>query len=173
MTQRRFAEPVKRGAYFSPCRTWRYSLFRMWDESVERVVFVGLNPSTADETKDDPTIRRCMDFARRWGYGGIIMLNLFAFRATKPEEMKAAADPVGPLNDQTISFWIQQRVVVCAWGVHGGFRGRGREVRRRLRDPDALLRPKRVCILRETRDGHPSHPLYLPATMEPVPWGRW
>ena len=87
---------MEKGARFSESRTHRYALWRIWEKGAPMVMFVGLNPSTADETQDDPTIRRCIDFAKRWGYGGLYMLNIFAFRATNPKDMKAAADPVGP-----------------------------------------------------------------------------
>ena len=81
-----------RHAVFSPCRTYRYALSRVWAADKPYALFIGLNPSTADETLDDPTIRRCIDFAKRWGYGGLVMANLFAYRATEPSEMKAATD---------------------------------------------------------------------------------
>ena len=89
-----------RHAVFSPCRTYRYALSRVWAADKPYALFIGLNPSTADETLDDPTIRRCIDFAKRWGYGGLVMANLFAYRATNPSEMKAATDPVGVANDE-------------------------------------------------------------------------
>ena len=83
-----------RHAVFSPCRTYRYALSRVWAADKPYALFIGLNPSTADETLDDPTIRRCIDFAKRWGYGGLVMANLFAYRATDPAVMKRAAEPV-------------------------------------------------------------------------------
>jgi hypothetical protein len=86
-------------AVFSPDETWRYELRRVWDPTRPSMAFVGLNPSTADARHDDPTVRRCINFAKRWGFGGLIMLNAFAFRAADPREMMAAADPVGPDND--------------------------------------------------------------------------
>ena len=91
------------GAIFSPCRTWRYTLTRDWLlGNGERVAFIGLNPSTADETLDDPTIRRCINYAKAWGYSGMTMLNLFGYRATDPEDMKAFREPIGPENDAHI-----------------------------------------------------------------------
>jgi len=83
---------MKSHATFSPCRKYRYSLFRIWDEDKSLVLFIGLNPSTADEKEDDPTIRRCINFAKQWGwgYGGLIMGNLFSFRATQPSDLKQA-----------------------------------------------------------------------------------
>jgi len=108
------------GARFSPCRTWRYSLRRQWLPGSEAsVMFIGLNPSTADETQDDPTIRRCLGFARYWGFGNLIMMNVYAFRATKPADMKAAKDPVGPGNDREFErLRSVPQLVVAAWGNH-------------------------------------------------------
>ena len=93
---------LKTGAIFSGCRTYRYTLWRSWDRDKGDVMFIGLNPSTADETLNDPTVRRCINYAKSWGYGGIYMANMFAFRATDPKEMKQAKDPIGYRND----FWL-------------------------------------------------------------------
>jgi len=123
-------EVIHKSAVFSPCRTWRYVLERVWwPRDQHRVPFLGLNPSTADEIEDDPTVRRCLGYAKQWGFGGMIMLNIFAFRATNPRVMKAAADPVGPDNDGCLTT-VANRVtlVVAAWGNDGAFRGRSREV---------------------------------------------
>lgn len=149
-------------AVFSPCRTWRYELWRRWNEGLSTCVFVGLNPSTADETVDDPTIRRCVNYAREWGFGSFCMLNLFAFRATDPGWMKEQADPIGPDNDVTLeSVCANAGLVVAAWGVHGTHRGRDRDVVER-----GLLGD--YAVLDVTKDGHPSHPLYLPKTLVPL-----
>jgi hypothetical protein len=138
---------------------WRYALWRAWDPDRPTVAFVGLNPSTADETLDDPTIRRCIGFAKSWGYGGLYMLNLFAFRATDPADMKAAADPVGPYNDEALSYRQSRcQLTVAAWGVHGGFKGRADHVLSHVLVSDA------VYCLGKTKDGFPKHPLYLPKT---------
>lgn len=98
---------TERRAYFSPCRKYRYSLWREWDATAETkhegyAMIVGLNPSTADEIHDDPTIRKCINFAQAWGYRALCMTNLFAYRATKPNVMRAAAEPVGPENDEVL-----------------------------------------------------------------------
>ena len=126
-------------------------------------MFVGLNPSTADETQDDPTIRRCIAFAKAWGYGGVCMTNLFAYRATLPEVMKATSDPVGPDNDEYLrALAADAGVVVAAWGANGTHKGRDAEVRKLL--------PELHCLAL-TKDGHPGHPLYLRKTLTPFPMG--
>ena len=149
-------------AEFSPCRHYRYALYRRWDESLPVVCFIGLNPSTADEQLDDPTLRRTMDFARRWGYGGVANGNLFAYRATDPTVMKAAADPVGPDNDE----WLQRLcgqagLVIAAWGNHGAFQERSARVR-------STLGP--LHVLKLNRSGEPAHPLYQPARRQAQRW---
>src|SRR5690242_6108456 len=111
---------MKRETIFSDCRAYRYTLWREWDIFDKNyVMFVGLNPSTADERVDDPTIRRCIDFAKRWGYGALCMTNLFAYRATDPRVMKAFPYPVGPENDKWLVRCAREAgVVVAAWGNH-------------------------------------------------------
>ena len=155
-------DPMLSAATLSLCRRYRYNLWRGWGESESYVMFVGLNPSTADETADDPTIRRCVAYSKSWGYSRLCMTNLFAYRATQPADMMAAADPVGPANN----VWLRElakgaAVVVAAWGVHGTFRGRHSAVRDLLPG---------LHYLQLTKDGHPGHPLYLPKTLRPVAW---
>lgn len=150
------------GALLSPCRTYRYDLWRTWSDGEGYAMFVGLNPSTADEIEDDPTIRRCIAYAKAWGYAGLCMTNLFAFRATQPAEMMRASDPIGPLNDDVLRNRAQAAgVIVAAWGVHGTFGGRHQAIRTVL--------PK-LHYLRLTKDGYPGHPLYLPKSLVPVEW---
>lgn len=154
---------MNRQTIFSTCRIYRYTLWREWVGGDGYAMFVGLNPSTADETQDDPTIRRCIAFAKAWGFAGLCMTNLFAFRATDPKDMKAAADPVGPENDaHLLDIAAEARVIVAAWGANGVHKARDIAVRARL--------PSLHC-LRLTKDGHPGHPLYLPKTLVPVPMG--
>lgn len=136
-----------------PDKEYRYTLWRLWALERGLVQFIGLNPSTADETNDDPTIRRCIGFAKAWGYGGICMTNLFAFRATRPSDMTREREPVGPDNDG----WLAETanvasLTVAAWGVRGSHLGRDRQVQ-------ALI-PNMKC-LGLTKQGHPAHPLYL------------
>lgn len=144
---------IERGAVLSPCRRYRYQLTRTWDESLATVAFVGLNPSTADATLDDPTVRRCVGFARDWGFGSLVLVNLFALRSTAPAKLYSARDPVGPENNRWLRLAREYaETVVAAWGVHGELHGREREVRR--------LVPNLRCLGR-TSAGHPRHPLYL------------
>jgi hypothetical protein len=150
-------------ALFSSCRTWRYSLSREVAplDGNGTVAFIGLNPSTADETADDPTIRRCIGFARRWGFARLKVLNLFAFRSTDPAALLAAPDPVGPQNDSTIREGIRgSDLVVCAWGAFPNGR-RAAEVLPLIAAPHCLG---------TTKNGSPRHPLYLRASTDPMPW---
>lgn len=148
---------IKRSADFSPCETYRYTLIREWDDSLPRLLFVLLNPSTADAVNDDPTNRRGMGFARQWGYGSCVFVNLFAYRTPNPDEMKLAADPVGSNNDTFIlAQAYASETIVAAWGSHGPHRGRSFEVRR-------LLKNFKLYCLGKTNAGEPKHPLYLAA----------
>jgi hypothetical protein len=143
-------------AVLSPCRTWRYALERRWGTG-PFVLFVGLNPSTADESVDDPTIRRCIGFAKAWGFGGLLMGNLFAFRATSPRDLCRALDPVGPDTDVWLgTLSVRASVVVAAWGAHPFALSRSEDVLALLGDD--------VCCLGTTKSGAPRHPLYLPKT---------
>jgi len=150
-----------RSAVFSECRLWRYELWRIWDESKPYALFICLNPSTADESNDDPTVRRCIRYAQAWGYGGMCMANIFAFRATDPKVMKAAHDPVGPENDYRLeNLHKSASITICAWGTHGEFHGRASKVM-------ALLGGNTYCLKR-TNKGHPGHPLYLKKDLKPM-----
>ena len=152
-------------ATFSPCRTWRYQLRRRWSLG-PWCNFLMLNPSTADETVNDPTVTRAERFARRWAYGGLIVTNLFAFRATDPQVMRAAADPVGPENDAAILAAAKASgLVLCAWGNHGGFLRRGEQVRRLLEAEGVALHVLMLTGMRQ-----PVHPLYQPNSRRPIPW---
>jgi hypothetical protein len=159
----RFKDEFRR-AGFSPDEKHRYFLSIKWDASKASVCFIGLNPSTATEMIDDPTIRRCKGFAKSWGYGGIVMKNIFAFRATDPKDMKAAADPVGKLN--TTEFLKGRSVgqfVIGAWGNHGNFQDRSKIVAEGF-----LEYPKKeLHALKVTQSGEPSHPLYLKGDLKP------
>ena len=154
---------MRRGATFSGCRTWRYSLLREWDPTLPQAVFIGLNPSTADETVDDPTIRRCIGFAKSWGCGSLEMLNLFAVRSPFPKYIQNVPDPVGPMNDAVIRAVCGDDpigIIVAAWGVHGRYRDRDIEVMGLL---DGVEAAAFIECLGMTKAGDPRHPLYLRA----------
>lgn len=150
-----------------PPTTYRYELERRLGglfEAPRTVLFVMLNPSTADAETDDATIRRCKGFARAWGFTELRVANLFAMRATDPRELFRAADPVGPDNDQVLAREISRAdLIVAAWGVHGTFLDRDRQVV--AAHPDVLW----TC-LDTTKDGYPRHPLYVRADAVPTPW---
>src|SRR5688572_9136925 len=123
------------GATFSRCRRWRYLLWRCWDASKPTANFLMLNPSTADEQQLDPSCTRARNYAERWGYGALIVTNVFGWRATDPREMKAVRDPVGAGNDAAIVRAAREAaLVVCAWGNHGEHHERARGVTALLRD---------------------------------------
>jgi hypothetical protein len=155
--------PNGHSAILSPCRAYRYALERRWG-SGPFVLFVGLNPSTADESEDDNTIRRCIGFAKGWGYGGLLMGNLYAYRATQPRDLAKAADPVGPDNDTWLTTMsCRSGLIIAAWGADKMVLAREQHALEALGDG--------VCCLRKTKAGHPEHPLYLPKTLRPVPFG--
>lgn len=157
-----FQADMKREATFSSCQSYRYSLLREWSATQNKVLFIGLNPSTADATIDDPTIRRCIGFARSWGFGGLYMGNLFAFRSTDPRGLFSASDPVGPDNDATLlELAGVVRLVVAAWGNHGAYLGQASHVRSLFRS---------LSVLKLNRSGQPAHPLYLKKGLSPTPW---
>ncbi len=144
-----------KGAEFSEDREYRYVLWRTWDKGANHVTFIGLNPSTADETEDDPTIRRCIGFAKSWGFGGINMVNLFAFRATSPKEMIAESCPIGIENDGYLQMYLEKHGPnVACWGNHGKHLDRGFDV-------ICLLGKKNLSVFGLTSKGQPKHPLYL------------
>jgi hypothetical protein len=163
-TQYDLANGTKSRALLSECGTYRYRLSRQWTFGAFRLAWVMLNPSTADAEQDDPTIRRCMGFARAWGYGGIVVVNLFALRATDPRELRHHADPVGVENDEHIRKVARDEgAVVCAWGAHPFASERAAEVLRIIR----ANQPTALC-LGTTKGGAPRHPLYVKGTTELV-----
>lgn len=152
-------------AVYSPCERYRYLLTRRWAEG-ECALFVMLNPSTATEYQNDPTVERCERRARTLGFGAFRVCNIFAWRDTDPRAMRAASDPVGPGNDAAIlesCEWADR--IICAWGTHGAHLNRGPQV-------EALMRGtgKPLFHLGLTRDGHPKHPLYISYRQEPTLW---
>ena len=162
-----------RGAIFSPDRLLRYWLWRVWDENKRPMVFIGLNPSTADEVVNDPTVERMERRARSYGYGGLIVVNIFAFRATEPEDLKDSAeagiDVIGRDNDMAIvSAMIKAGIIVCGWGTHGGYMDRGRIIKNLLSDSREINGI--VTHLGLTKNGHPKHPLYISYRTKPTAW---
>ena len=153
------------GVTLSACWTFRYRLWRQWAGG-SRLVFVMLNPSTADATVDDPTIRKCIGFAKRLGYDGIEVVNLFAYRATDPADLKRAGWPVGPENDNHIRAACSRApLVICAWGANAVGHPRVVDVLNLLHDTG-----RDVCALKINRDGTPAHPLMLPYSANVVPF---
>ncbi|MBY5933209.1 DUF1643 domain-containing protein [Tateyamaria omphalii] len=153
-------------AIYSDCERYRYSLTRVWDDSGRRVNFVMLNPSTATEIQNDPTVERCERRARTLGYGSFAVTNIFAWRDTDPRAMRAAQDPIGPDNDAAIherAQWAND--VIAAWGTHGEHMERGPAVATLLQ---GVERP--LFHLGLSKAGHPKHPLYLPYAQQPEPW---
>lgn len=154
---------LDQGAEFSPCGQYRYTLWRRLGMGDRAVAFVGLNPSTATATTDDPTIRRCIGFARAWGFDWLYMLNLHAFRSTDPRGLAHAVDPVGPANWEALqNFGRKADMLVAAWGANE-LHGAAREYAERL-----YALPRTHC-LGTTKSGAPRHPLYLPASTLPTP----
>jgi hypothetical protein len=152
-------------AIYSPDSRYRYALTRTWAPG-DKVLFVMLNPSTATELQNDPTVERCERRARALGFGGFAVANIFAFRATDPRVMRAEPDPVGPMNDATIlDLATRFDRVVCAWGSHGAHLDRGARV-------ESMLRATRQDLfhLGLTLAGHPKHPLYIGYDQQPRPW---
>jgi len=154
-------------ARYSDCEGYRYDLTRVWDPAGGKVLFVMLNPSTATEYQNDPTVERCERRARALGYGAFRVCNIFAWRATDPKVMRAQADPVGPENDAVIGEacgWADR--VICAWGTHGEHLQRGPAVEELIRG--AGVAPYHLGL---SKHGHPKHPLYIAYSQQPAPWG--
>lgn len=145
------------GAELSTDRVYRYLLWRRWGDGPS-MTFIGVNPSTADESNDDQTIKKCMGFAKRNGCEAIQMLNLFAFRARDPKVMKSHPSPIGELNDDILlQYSLESKAVVACWGGDGRHLGRDQVVTKMLQDAEVCLK----CFGR-TQLGHPRHPVMLP-----------
>lgn len=174
---------MRSSAAISADQKYRYALVRHWGSDLDwthactneprapRVVWVMLNPSVADDEIDDPTIRKCIGFSRRWGYESMFVINLFALRATYPEELKRATDPFGPSNPTHIAFALKHAktygdLVVFAWGNHGKLFSASEELKRVLRRHDLYPLYAPPMCLGLTRSGQPKHPLMLPYRTE-------
>ena len=145
------------GARLSKCRKYRYTLWRIWDKSLPHIMFLGLNPSTANEFQNDPTILKCIQYSKRWRYGGFYIANLFAYRSPSPEILKKSKDPIGKKND----YWILKTAksadkIVACWGNHGTFKDRHKTV---IKNLDKLF------CLKINKSKQPAHPLYLKSSL--------
>lgn len=157
---------MKREAIFSKDRKYRYSIERVWDSTRKSVVFICLNPSTADEYEEDQTLTRCINFSRDWGYGSVEVVNLFAFKATDPTDLKSSLHPVGTENDRYIEEAVEGAdLVVAAWGEHGKYRRRNREVLYLIRKLD-----KEIYCLEVLKCKEPKHPSRARADLKPIPY---
>jgi hypothetical protein len=152
---------ISNGAIFSPDRDYRYILWRRWSKG-KTINFILLNPSTADEKNNDPTVERCEQRARMWGYGELVVTNIFAYRSTNPKVLSKMHDPVGPDNDKSIfDSAVNSNCTICGWGEHGKLLNRGNVVKK-------LLCCVKLYALRINKSGIPSHPLYLSYKLKPI-----
>lgn len=148
---------TQNGADISLGGTYRYLLWREWEQGEGTALFIMLNPSTADAILDDATIRRCVTFTQQLGYNRLEVTNLFAFRARDPADLKRAKSPVGPRNYEVLQDRARHAdTIICAWGKHGAYRGQASLVRERI------LGNYPLYALHLLQDGTPGHPLYLP-----------
>lgn len=155
---------IDTGAVFSDCRNYRYCLWRSWDNTKKKIMFIGLNPSTADEIKNDPTVTRCINYSKMWGYGEMFMMNIFSYRTTYPSVLMNQNDPIGKDTDLWIKK-IYKKTDICigAWGNHGQFLDRSKDI--------FSILPKIYC-LKINGSGEPAHPLYLKKTIKPFLYNK-
>jgi hypothetical protein len=159
------ADGTTSAALYSNCERFRYRLDRQWSDA-DPMTFIMLNPSTATEAANDPTIARCQTRARTSGFGGVRIVNLFAFRATDPADLKRAIDPIGPDNTSAlVDACNAAGLVVAGWGIHGTHQNRAGTVLRILGDKGV-----QIHTLGLTQHGHPRHPLYVAYATQPEPW---
>lgn len=146
-----------RGAIISDCTNYRYQLWRIWDDSLPKIMFIMLNPSTADSDIDDPTVRRCIGYAELWGYGGLYVGNLYAYRATDPSVLSNVEDAIGPDNEKHLKEMESRcEKIVCAWGNSEG------------RPEHLFSNISNLHYLKLNQDGTPAHPLYLKRDLKPI-----
>lgn len=149
-------------AVFSSCGDYRYDWYYRWADG-PCVMFIGLNPSRANGQRTDATVRRCIAYAKRWGFGAVRIVNIFSWIDTDPAAMKLAADPVGPRNDRHLKARAAEAdLIVTVWGSHGSHQGRDQVVKRIFKG--------RLHALAINKDGSPSHPLYLRKNLRPFPY---
>ena len=155
-----------KGATFSKCGTYRYELWRIWNDQLPKVLFIMLNPSTADANTDDPTIKRCIDFAYHWGFGGLYVGNLFAYRSTHPKDLLLTADAIGIKNDIYLKKMSQKSdIAVCAWG--------NAKLIRKIMSNKLVLKNINCPLyyIDLSKDGTPKHPLYLKRSLRLKKYG--
>lgn len=157
---------MKKEATISACKKYRYTLSRIWDDSKPAVLFIMCNPSTADADVDDPTIRRCINFAKAWGFGALHVVNLFAFRSSKPGDLLDAEDPIGPDNIFHINEMVKvSNLIISAWG--------NSKIVEKLCKKFSSYKPflgikvSDLDYIELAKDGTPKHPLYLSADLKP------
>lgn len=161
-----FAEDEAAGAVFSPCRRYRYRLWRVWDSGKPYLMFLMLNPSTVDVFNNDPTVARCQRWAYEWDFGGVYVCNLFGFCSPYPDDMMQCEDPIGVENDAHIlDVSARAGMVLCAWGNHGAYLSRSFHVTSMLQQQSINL-----YSLALTKNGEPGHPLYLRGDVSPMPF---
>ena len=157
---------VSSTAVYSDCEHYRYSLKRVWEPKKQKIIFILLNPSTATELRNDPTVERCERRARELGFGSFLVCNIFAWRDTNPKKMKLAIDPIGEHNNKAIlegCHWANR--LICAWGAHGSHLNRSDEVLAIMKEI-----PKTLYHLGLTKHGLPKHPLYISYKQKPLIW---
>lgn len=153
---------MEKKAIISKDKIYRYKLSRTWDSTKPTILFIGLNPSIADENIDDPTITRCINFAKDWGYGTLLMANLFAFRSTYPKDIYLIDDPIGKDNDHYLLECVTQSdLIVACWGNNGTYMNREKVI--------TELIPNLYC-LQKNKNGTPHHPLRPPRNIHPLPF---
>lgn len=152
---------MKAWARMSKCGTYRYVLGRTWDVALPAVLFICLNPSTAGAHEDDRTSRVCIGYAQLWGFGTLLIGNLFALRSTDPTQLRKVVDPIGPQNNiHLVALHRKALLTVCAWGNLGSFLNRDSTILPTLRNPHCLVKLK---------SGRPGHPLYKDSALRPIP----
>lgn len=155
---------MMRGALFSADRQYRYSLFRIWDDMKPKVMFIGLNPSTANENEDDQTIKKCMGFAKKWGYGGIYMTNLFSYVSTDPNKLLTSGEPIEENNKILLEISSKSHLIIFAWGSFKQHKTRMTEV--------ISMFPNARTIGPISIDGFPKHPSRLPYSLTPEKYNK-
>jgi len=153
----------EKNAVFDKDKIYRYSLIRKWNNNGIKIVWIMLNPSTADENIDDPTIRRCIGFSKIWGAGEMEIVNLFAYRSTSPKKLYTYTDPIGKDNDLFILNSVKKaNKIIIAWGTHGSLDKRSEYIMFNL----LKNYHKKIFFLKKLKDGEPGHPLYIKYTQE-------